>query len=80
MGFEERCEINPIPHHPSGHRKEPRETVRPARHLTLPAHQDVEQQRSPELPANRLLAVAEEVADLKVCLSCLKKISMPQRA
>lgn len=47
--------------------------MRPARRLPLPAHQHVEQQCRPELPADCLLAVAEEVADLEGLLELLKK-------
>ena len=42
--------------------------MRPTHRLPLPAHQDVEQQCSPELPADGLFAVAEEVADLEVLM------------
>jgi len=54
--------------------------VRPARRLALPAHQHVEQQRRPKLPADRLLAVAEEVADLEGLLELLEKhLDAPSR-
>jgi len=39
----------------------------------LPAHQHVEQKCGPELPAYRLLAVAEEVADLEGLLDLFEE-------
>ena len=45
----------------------------PAAHHTQKTHQDVEQQRRPDLPTDRVSAVAQEVAQLQALLDLFKE-------
>src|SRR5260370_22605982 len=52
----------------SQQREEPGERVAPATRHAKKTHQDVEQQRRPDLPADRVCAVAQEIAQLQALL------------
>ena len=45
----------------------------PATDHAQKAHQDVEQQRRPDLPTNRVCAVAQEIAQLQALLDLFKE-------
>jgi hypothetical protein len=66
-------QVNFSPERRSQQREEPGERVIPAAHHAQKAHQDVEQQRSPDLPADRVGAVAQEIAQLQALLDLFKK-------
>src|SRR5258705_5556024 len=54
-------------------REEPGKGVIPATDHAEKAHQDVEQQCRPDLPADRICAVAQEIAQLQALLDLFKE-------
>jgi len=58
-------EVEPVPDYGSYHGEDAREAVWPLGAPSLEAQQHIHQQSRPELPADGLLGVAEEVADLQ---------------
>jgi hypothetical protein len=66
-------EVNFSPERGSQQREEPGERMAPAANDAEKPHQDVEQQRRPELPADRICAVAQEIAQLQALLDLFKE-------
>ena len=66
-------EVNFSPERRSQQREEPGERVAPGADHAQKAHQDVEQQRRPDLPTDRVGAVAQEIAQLQALLDLLKE-------
>ena len=66
-------EVNFSPERRSQQSEEPGKRVTPAADHAHKAHQDVEQQCRPDLPANRVGAVAQEIAQLQALLDLLKE-------
>ena len=66
-------QVNFSPERRSQQREEPGERVAPAAHHAQKAHQDKKQQRRPDLPADRVGAVAQEIAQLQALLNLLKE-------
>lgn len=64
---------DPIPYHSAKHGEEPCEAVRPASLLGLVPQQYIQQQRRPELPANGVFVVPEEVADAEGLFDLLEE-------
>src|SRR6516162_8374522 len=66
-------QVNFSPERRSQQSEEPGKRVTPAADHAHKAHQDVEQQCRPDLPANRVGAVAQEIAQLQALLDLLKE-------
>ncbi len=66
-------QVNFSPERRSQQREETSERVAPTAYHAQKAHQDVEQQRRPDLPADRVGAVAQEIAQLQALLDLLKE-------
>src|SRR6201987_4735198 len=66
-------QINFSPERGSYQREEPGERVVPAAHHTQKTHQYVAQQCRPDLPADRVGAVAQEIAQLQALLDLFKE-------
>ncbi len=66
-------QINFSPERRSQQREEPGKRVAPAAHHAKKAHQDVKQQRRPDLPADRVGAVAQKIAQLQALLDLFKE-------
>ena len=66
-------QINFSPECRSQQGEEPGERVIPAAHHAQKAHQDVEQQRGPDLPADRVGTVAQEIAQLQALLDLFEE-------
>src|ERR1700751_2767535 len=66
-------QINFSPERGSYQREEPRKGVVPAAHHAQKTHQDVEQQRRPDLPTDRVGAVAQEIAQLQALLDLFEE-------
>ena len=66
-------EVEPVPDHGPDHCEYASKAVRPVRAPCLETQQQIHQQRRPKLPADGLLGVAEEVADLQGRFDLLKK-------
>ena len=66
-------QINFSPQRRSQQREQPVERVAPATSHAQKAHQDIEQQCRPDLPADRVCAVAQEIAQLQALLDLFKE-------
>src|SRR5271156_3338355 len=66
-------QVNFAPECGSQQREEPGKRVAPAAKDAKKPHQDVEQQRRPDLPADRVGAVAQEIAQLQALLDLFKE-------
>ena len=66
-------QVNFSPERRSQQGEEPGERVIPAAHHAQKAHQDVEQERRADLPADRVGAVAQEIAQLQALLDLFKE-------
>src|ERR1700739_4336447 len=66
-------QIDFSPERRSQQREQPGERVAPVPKQAQKAHQDIEQQRRPDLPADRICAVAREIAQLQALLDLFKE-------
>ena len=74
-------EVKFSPERRSQQGEESSERVIPAAHHAQKAHQDVEQQCGPNLPADRVGAVAQEIAQLQALLDLFKEhLDLPAAA
>ena len=72
-GFEQFHNVAPQPRARPHHAREPREAVLPSRDVAEVAQEHVHQEPRPDLPLDRVLVVADEVADLAGLLELLEE-------